>query len=120
MGGGADITASRFTFIAHDCGSGRTGRTLVTEIFGFFRDPDADGDEARLDDALQTCVMETRPHSRLAGLARRIASDPTARPAARVGEMLRVSVLMCPGASGRECPALNRAAFVWAMEHAFD
>jgi len=119
-GGGADITASPFTFVAHDCWGGRSGRAQVTEVFGFFRDLDADGDSDRLNDVLQTCVIELMPSSRLARLARRIAGDPTARPAARVGEMLRVSVLMCPGASGRECPALNRATFVRAMEHAFD
>lgn len=119
-GGGVDIGAACFTFMVHECMGGRNGRTEVSEIFGYFREPGTIDDDMRLGDALVTHLLEVRRNSRIARLARQIVSDSTTRPEARVGEVLRVNVLLCPCPGRGVCPAVNKASFIRAMEHAFD
>jgi hypothetical protein len=138
IAGGADIGGSAFTFIAHDCTdmragrigrlgrvgrlgrAGRRGGRVVTELFGYFREPGTIEDDARLDEALQTAVLVVRRRSRLGERARRIATDPTGQPQKRVGEILRVNVALCPCTSRRRCPALSRASLIKAVDHAFE
>lgn len=39
-GRGADINTAAFTLVADDCENGPDRRPTMTDIFGYFRDPD--------------------------------------------------------------------------------
>jgi len=112
QGQGTSISAADFTLVVHDCDTGPDGRAATTEVFGYFRLPGEEHDN----DSLETASIVMPALSPLACLVHLAGADGilTRRAAA----MLRSNVTRCPCTARAECPALNEASLLAAIEYA--
>jgi hypothetical protein len=111
-GKGADTTTADFVLVADDCISGPDGQPTVTEVFGYFRLPGEEHD----DDVLLTAGLEVPAGSPAAAMAHGVSADPGRTRTA--GMLLRRNVARCPCAARGDCPALDEARLLEALEHA--
>jgi hypothetical protein len=115
-GSGTDIIAAGFTLIVREARQDVGGDAATTQISGCFSAGGQSGDRAVPGDALVTAVLNVPAASLPAALARRVSASPALL--ARAEDHLRRAVTVCRCRPGRDCPALNAASLLAALEHA--
>ncbi len=106
-----DIEAWDFTFVVHDCETGRDALPTTTEIFGYFGLAGSDDDE----DFMTTASLVVPVGSPIARMAYQVSREQALieRAAARLSRTAR-----CCRCAGAECAALDELRLVEAIEHA--
>jgi len=106
-----DTGASDFTFVVHDCETGRDGLPTTTEIFGFFGPAGSEDD----DDFVTTASLVVPVGSPIARMAYQVSRQDRLiqRAAARLSRAAR-----CCRCVTAECAALDESHLVEALEHA--
>ena len=111
-GDGADVSVADFFLVVHDCPGGPGARPSATEVFGFFGLPDP----AHENDVVVTASVVVPSGSPAARLAHQVSNDPPGTQ--RAGDLLRRHVTGCPCTAPVECPALDQAMLLAALNHA--
>jgi hypothetical protein len=106
-----DTDTSDFTFVVHDCETGRDGIPATTEIFGYFGPASGEDDE----DFVTTASMVVPIGSPIARMAYRVSRDQALIE--RAAAMLSQTAWCCRCAAAA-CVALDELRLVEAIEHA--